>query len=129
MHILVAGSRSWTDYNKMVKVLDDLIREEQLPFADDVTIVSGGAKGADNLAERYAHEKGYELVVIRADWDKYGRSAGYRRNEEMHKYIEKDNNRFCVCFWDGQSKGTAHNFDLVKKHNTPLTIIKQEIKW
>ena len=128
---MVAGSRSWTDYNKMVKTLDDLIREEQLPFSDDVVIVSGGAKGADSLAERYAHEKGYALVVIRADWDKYGKSAGYRRNEEMHKYIKNDENHncFCVCFWDGHSKGTAHNFDLAKKYDTPLTVIKQEIKW
>lgn len=129
MHILVAGSRSWTDYAEMVKTIDNIIEKEQLPFADDVVIVSGGAKGADSLAERYANEKGYELLVIRAEWDKYGKSAGYRRNEEMHKVVATDVNRYCVCFWDGQSKGTAHNFELAKEYKTPLCVIKKEIDW
>lgn len=123
MHILIAGSRSWTDYNKLVVTLDDFIATAD---ASEIVVVSGGAKGADNLAEKYAKERGYELLVMPADWERYGKSAGYRRNEEMHKTIAKDTDRACICFWDGKSKGTAHNFELSKKYNTPLLVVKGE---
>ena len=120
MHILVAGSRSWTDYDKVEKELDKIIS-----FSDDdnVTIVSGGAKGADTLAEKYATAKGYKFLKVCAEWDKYGKSAGYKRNVKMHEIIRQDDERACVCFWDGHSKGTQHNFTLAKTGNTPLFVI------
>ena len=61
---------------------------------------------------------------MRADWDKYGRSAGYRRNESMHLFISapSDRKRGCVCFWDMQSPGTKHNFKLSLDYGTPLRV-------
>ena len=64
-----------------------------IPANKKITIVEGGAKGADKLAERYARERGYGLVVKPADWSKGGtlkypqsdKSAGPRRNREMAK--------------------------------------------
>ena len=117
MHILVAGSRSWTDYDMLVEELNKLIGS-----SDDITIVSGGAKGADTLAKRYACEKGYKFIEVPAEWDKYGKSAGYKRNVKMHEIIRQDDERACVCFWDGKSKGTTHNFELAKSGNTPLYV-------
>lgn len=116
-YLLVAGSRSFDDYQFLSASLDKLLVNQS-----DVTVVSGGARGADTLAERYAHERGYQVRVFPADWNKFGKSAGYRRNRQMHEFIAQFPNRGCVCFWDGNSRGTTHNFDLANEFHTPLRI-------
>ena len=117
--LLIAGSRGFNDYETLKKYCNLLLCRQK---DKSICIVSGGARGADALAERYAREQGYELKVFPAQWDKYGTSAGYRRNKEMHEYISSFGNRGVVCFWDGKSKGTAHNFDLCKQYNNPLRV-------
>ena len=120
--LLVAGSRNFNDYDLLKSKLDYLLMNNQ--GNRHIIIVSGGAKGADSLAEKYAKEKGYDTRIFPAEWDKYGKSAGYRRNEQMHQFLTNYENRGCVCFWDGQSKGTQHNFGLCEKNNTPLRVIR-----
>lgn len=115
---LVVGSRTFNNYELLKTKLDQLLQNQS-----KIVIVSGGAKGADSLAERYAKEKGYPVRIFPADWDKYGKSAGYKRNEQMHQYIAKAERRGVVAFWQNNSKGTAHNFELTKKYNNPLRII------
>ena len=90
----------------------------------DIVIVSGGANGADTLAERYAKEKGYPLIVFPAKWDELGKSAGYIRNKEMHDFISHFPKRGVVAFWDGNSKGTKLNFKLAEEFNNPIKIIR-----
>lgn len=120
-YLLIAGSRTFNNYELLKERCDFFLQNQK----GTIHIVSGGAKGADTLAERYARERGYELHVFPADWNKYGNSAGYIRNEEMHKFIAKASYKTgVVCFWDGQSKGTAHNFELCKKYNNPLRVVK-----
>lgn len=118
-YCIVAGSRSFTDYQLLSAKLDRILSNYT-----DVTIVTGGAKGADHLAEQYAKKHGYGLHIFRAAWDLYGKSAGYRRNEDMHRFISEHEHRGCVCFWDGESCGTQHNFQLAKRFHTPLRVIK-----
>lgn len=120
LYLLVVGSRSITDYNYIKEKLDSIITER---FADyNIIVVSGGAKGVDSLAELWANNNGFETVIMKADWNKYGKSAGYIRNEEMHKFIASKEHRIVVAFWDGKSRGTAHNFDLAKKYNNEIII-------
>lgn len=119
MRVLVVGSRTFSDYELVKQTLDGL-----LPKDADIEIVSGGAKGADSLAERYAKDKNYALKVFPSEWDKYGKSAGYRRNADMHRYISESDDRICIAFWDGESKGTQHSFELARKYNNPLEIIR-----
>ena len=116
---LIVGSRSFIDYDKLKKSLDKLLIGK---INKNIIIVSGGAKGADALAERYAKEKGYQLYVFPAEWEK-GKFAGYERNEKMHKYISTKKDKGCVAFWDGKSKGTEHSFYLAKKYNNSLRVI------
>ena len=118
-YLLIAGSRSFDDYKLLKEKCDEIIKDKSV----NIHIVNGGARGADSLASLYARENNYEVRVFPAKWDKYGKSAGYIRNEEMHQYISKFKNRACICFWDGSSKGTKHNFYLCKKYNTQLYII------
>ena len=118
-YVLVVGSRTFRDYEQLAEVLDRVAQGYE-----KITIVSGGAQGADALAKRYAKEKGYGYKEFPAEWDKYGKSAGYKRNEQMHEYIAQFDDRKVVAFWDGVSKGTQHSFDLAKKYNNELEVIK-----
>ena len=123
--LLIAGSRDFNDYDTLAKKCDSLLVNQRRKY---IIIVSGGSRGADTLAERYAKERGYYLKVFPAQWKKYGKSAGYRRNEEMHKYINSFGNRGVVCFWDGQSIGTTHNFNLCKRFHTQLRVWNYIVK-
>ena len=116
-YCLVVGSRTFNDYDLMCEKLDYLLMNYS-----QVAIVSGGAKGADTLAEKYAKEHNYPLRVYKADWNAYGKRAGFLRNEEMHKCISIYENKGVVAFWDGNSSGTAHNFELAIKYNNPIRI-------
>ena len=115
MKILVAGSRNYYDYAEFSEVMNYTHKKYNIS-----EIVSGGARGADSLAERYAKENNIPIKVFKADWDKYGKSAGFIRNADMHNYLSQFEDRMCLCFWDGQSRGTAHNFKLSKDNNTRL---------
>ena len=112
MKVAIIGSRNFNDYELVVETL--------LEYENIITlIVSGGAKGADMLGERWAKEKNKELLVFYPDWVKYGKSAGFIRNKDI---IE--NSDIVFAFWDGVSKGTKHSIDLSVKLNKELKIIK-----
>ncbi len=113
--VIIAGGRDFKDYDLLKTKLNKILSNINTP----IVIVSGKARGADSLGERYAKEMGYEIAEFPANWDKYGKRAGYIRNEEMAKYAEA-----CVCFWDGKSKGTKHMIDLTNKHNLKLRVIR-----
>lgn len=116
LYLLIVGSRSITNYNQVGPVLDDLIKG--LPYTKYV-VVSGGASGVDYLAELWAEKHGFEKIIFKADWKRDGKQAGFIRNEEMHKFISLYKG-LVVVFWDGKSKGAAHNFDLAVKYDNFL---------
>ena len=118
---LVVGSRSINNYELIKKHLDKLLINHK-----KVAIVSGGARGVDSLAKRYAMERKYFYKEFKADWDNLGKRAGFIRNRVMHQYLSKQKMRGCVAFWDGQSKGTADNFRLAKEFQIEIRIIKIE---
>jgi hypothetical protein len=113
--IIVAGSRSFNDMNLMIEKLDKILSS----FNGEVEIVSGGAKGADLLGEAYAALKGHDLMVFEANWELHGKSAGYKRNEEMAKYATH-----CVTFWDGNSRGTRHMQNIAERTGLKTRIIQ-----
>lgn len=114
---IVAGSRSFNDYSLMKRKLDNIFSN----IEGEIEIVSGGALGSDTLGEKYAHENGLSIKRILPDWDKYGKSAGYKRNEEMAKYVAP--NGGCIVFWLNNSLGSGHMIDLAKKYKLKLRII------
>ena len=124
-YLLIAGSRGYNNYDEM-KEKTDYILSHKIAQGYCIHIVSGGARGADSLAKRYAQEHGYQYHEFPADWHTYGKSAGYVRNREMHVFISQFPFREVLCFWDGKSKGTAHNFELCKSYNNPLRIYKYQ---
>lgn len=118
MKVIIAGGRDFDDYNLLCRRLDYLFQRIR------PTIVCGEAKGADSLGRRYAEEMGLEILSFPAQWDKYGKSAGYRRNEEMAKVADG-----LVAFWDGESKGTKHMIEYMQKLGKKVKIVRYTKKY
>lgn len=124
MHrVIVAGGRDFNRYAILKAALDELL-SDLIESGEEIRIVSGKARGADRLGERYAKERGLEVDPYPADWKRkadgsYDASAGYKRNTEM-----ADNAEACVCFMhkDG-SKGTQHMIDIARRKGLELRII------
>ncbi len=110
--VIVAGSRGFNDYEFLKEKLDHLLQNKSR-----VMIISGTARGADRLGERYAKEKGHTLLRMAAEWGKYGRSAGYRRNEAM---AEKGD--ALVAFRLNMSKGTTHMINIAKERGLRVRV-------
>ena len=122
--IIIAGSRNFNNYPCLEYVVDRYF-SKFVTDKQDVQIISGTAKGADSLGELYAEKHGIEVIRCPANWDKYGRAAGYRRNEEMAILSMSDGyTGVLLAFWDGLSRGTKHMIDLAEKHNVKVYIIK-----
>ena len=113
--LIVAGGRDFTNYPVAEKVLDSLLRAKVTDH--EIVIVCGMARGADALGEHYAKSRGYRIDAKPANWTKFGKSAGYRRNEEMAQNADA-----CLAFWDFTSKGTKHMIDLSKQYGLALKV-------
>ena len=113
--VIIAGCRYYNNYEE-AKVFIDFclsnIRKE-----NEIVILSGGARGADAIGERYAEENGFSIEKYPADWEKYGRSAGPRRNRQMAEICD-----YVICFWDTKSSGTKSMIDYAKKYNKSIRI-------
>ena len=105
MKLAIVGSRDFNDYQLMSEFI---LSKFDLPDID--TIVSGGAKGADALAERFAQEYKLTLIVKDAEWEKYGRAAGPIRNKLIIEEADA-----VVAFPSIQSKGTLNSIKFARK--------------
>ena len=117
MKLAIAGSRTFNNY-ELLEVWIDSITSMQFGREDSIVIVSGGAKGADSLAFQYAENHKLEMRVYPAEWNKYGKSAGFIRNQTI-----VDNCDFLLAFWNGESRGTADTIEKAKKAMKPTFII------
>jgi hypothetical protein len=68
-------------------------------------------------------DRGYCYKEFSADWNTYGRRAGYIRNRAMHEYICTHVNRGVIAFWDGKSRGTSQSFSLAESYSNPLRVV------
>src|SRR3990167_5166553 len=100
MTLAVIGSRTFANRKGLFQMIDGL---------EPDAIVSGGAEGADKLAEEYAADRKIPITVIHPDWKRYGKSAGYRRNHDIIKMAE-----MVVAGWDRESRGTRHALGIAK---------------
>lgn len=110
MKTIIAGSRNISDYSSLLQAVSEL------DWFISV-VISGTARGVDRLGERYAKEHNLPVEKYPADWDRYGKSAGYRRNELMAERAEA-----LLALWDGESRGTKHMIDIAKKKGLKIYI-------
>ena len=123
LRVIIAGSREFNDYELLKKFAIEIITKKTM-LPDLTRIVSGGARGADTLGERFANEMGLEITRFIPDWDGLGKRAGYVRNAEMAKFAVEDNNDgLLIAFWDGQSRGTKHMIDLAKRYGLEVHVV------
>ena len=115
--IIIAGGRDFMDYNLLKEKTNKILQEKRV--SHKIVIISGCARGADTLGLRYASENAFDVEEYPANWDKYGKKAGYMRNVEM-----AENADALIAFWDGKSKGTKHMIDIATERNLPTRIIK-----
>ena len=109
MKVLVCGSRDWKDPNPIAIFINSLNPED--------TLIQGDARGADLIAKELAEKRG-DLIIesFPADWDKYGKSAGYRRNIEM---LNQRPDRV-YAFPIATSKGTYHTIKEAQRMGIPV---------
>jgi hypothetical protein len=103
MRTIIAGSRDFVNYDLMNSMMDQV----------DIWItevLSGGARGADKLGERWAVHNDIPYELWLADWEKHGKSAGPIRNRQMAQNAEA-----LIAFWDGRSRGTKHMINTARK--------------
>ena len=115
MSLAVVGSRTFSNYDLLCTTLDKL----RLVDPDVHTIVSGGARGADQMGERYAKEEGLETLIFEPDWAKHGKAAGLIRNKDIVAASD-----YVVAFWDGESRGTLNSINHAKQMKKELTIVR-----
>lgn len=112
MKLAVVGGRDFEDYRLLYDSLWPITRF-------DTEIISGGARGADSLAERFAMQCLLNYTEFPADWEQYGKRAGYLRNKLIVDECDQ-----LIAFWDGESKGTKHSIDLAKKAGKLYKIVR-----
>ena len=113
--VAVAGCRHYKYYDEAKEYIDFCISEIRKKYT--LIFVSGGCRGADSLGERYAAENGFETEIYPADWEKYGRAAGPKRNKKIAEISD-----YIICFWDGKSRGTKSLLNFAEKYGKPVKI-------
>jgi len=113
-HIIIAGSRGFTNYELLCAKMDRICSR-----LDDIEVVSGAARGADTLGERWAAARGHPVKLFPARWSLYGNSAGYQRNNLMAAYATH-----LVAFWDGKSRGTQHMIEQAVRMGMEVRVVR-----
>src|SRR5271157_1375029 len=103
--IAIIGSRNFFNYHFAEKKILEILEKDNINNIKN--IISGGAEGADKIAEKFASRHNIPITIFKPDWKKLGRKAGPIRNT---KIIE--NSDIIIAFWDGKSTGT---YDSIKK--------------
>ena len=112
MKTIIAGSRSIDSLDLIFQV----VNESKFNIT---TVVSGGARGVDQLGEQWAKMNNIPIDIYPANWDKYGKSAGYKRNTIMAMNADA-----LIAIWDGESKGTKHMIDLAEKYGLKTFVFR-----
>lgn len=116
--VIVCGGRDFKNMEMLSYHLNLYLQNYDF---GDIEIVSGTADGADRLGEQWAADKGVKVKRFPADWDRFGKSAGYKRNVEMVNYATH-----CIAFWNGKvsGSGTKHTINIAREKGLPLKIVR-----
>lgn len=121
--VIIAGSRAFTDYNLLKNKCDFYLQRKLLDPNIEVIVISGGASGADTLGEKYAKERNLRIERYNADWKKYGKSAGYRRNKQMAEV-----GNALIAFRSGyaENKGTDNMINVARSEKLLVRVVDED---
>ncbi|MCO6500258.1 MAG: DUF2493 domain-containing protein [Vicingus serpentipes] len=111
MKVIIAGGRDFNDWGYLRRACMDTLKHAISTMEYEIVVISGKARGADTLGEKFAESQDMRVLSFPANWETHGKKAGFIRNEQMAE--EGD---MLIAFWDGKSKGTKHMIDLALKH-------------
>ena len=109
--IAVIGSRDFADAKLMAGVLDEYLPTIKL-------LISGGARGADKMGERWANKHGITTRIFYPD-HKAHKHAFHHRNRLIVEAAD-----LVVAFWNGHSTGTAYTMRYAKRLNKLLRVVR-----
>ena len=112
MRTIIAGSRGITDYRQVC----DAVTESCF---DVTTVVSGTARGVDQLGEQWARGHGVPVDRFPAQWNRDGKAAGYKRNVVMAILSDA-----LIALWDGKSRGTKHMIEEAKRRGLRVFVYR-----
>lgn len=113
IRVLVCGSRNWTDEVAIRRAFDDL--------PPGSTIIHGGARGADSIAERLAIEMDFNMRAFHAQWDTLGKAAGPERNQRM---IDEGKPDLVIAFPLPDSRGTWDMVSRAKRAGVEVRVVR-----
>ena len=121
MKVIIAGGRDFTNVTVMATTLNNLQDIDHVIEIEKLTLICGMARGADLTAYKLFSEVGLPVKMYPADWDQYGKQAGFIRNIQMADVAD-----MLIAFWDGESRGTAHMIDTARKLNLNVLVFNYE---
>ena len=115
MKLIIAGSRSFANYQLLCQTL-----APERPRI--MQVITGGARGADQLGFRWALKHHIRSRCFAADWERFGKAAGVRRNHQMAQAGD-----LLIAFWDGRSAGTRHMISCMQQLGKPVVVIRTDV--
>lgn len=124
--VIIAGSRKFKNYDILKSTVDSVMKYVLWNRDDTATFVSGHADGADMLGEQYAGEKGCHCDIFPAEWERYGKTAGFIRNERMAQFATADGYKgVLIAFYNGNvSGGTKNMIDYALRYEMFVYVVK-----
>lgn len=107
MKLLIVGSRGISHF-----ALDKYVP------SDVELIISGGAGGMDTVAEEYADKHRISKLIVRPQYERYGKGAPLKRNEKMVDMADA-----VLVVWDGASRGARYTAEYAKRKGKPVTVV------
>lgn len=108
MKLLIVGSRSIKEYDLAKHIPNET-----------TMIITGGADGIDTVAEKYADKKRLSKLILRPQYELYGKGAPLKRNEIMVELCD-----MALIVWDGCSRGTKHTLSYAEKIGKKVILIE-----
>lgn len=118
--VIIAGGRDFNNYPLLKAKCDNILAEKSTTH--QIIIVSGTARGADSLGEKYAQEHSYTIEQYPADWNTHGKAAGPIRNAQMANSADA-----LIAFWDGKSHGTQSMINIAKAKGLLVRVINYTV--
>ncbi|WP_298640343.1 DUF2493 domain-containing protein [uncultured Cardiobacterium sp.] len=115
MKLAVVGGCDFADYALLQFTIERHYLRKRIS-----AIISGGARGADALARRYAAENGIAFTEYKPDWT-LGRGAGIIRNRQIVSACDE-----LIAFWDGHSRGTLSSIEIARQQRKTVHIVSYE---
>ena len=108
--VIVAGSRSFNDLALLTATLNRLLINYD---RENITIISSGARGADRLAELYAHKHNIAFALFP------GNQARYVLDKDVAQVVD-----ILAAYFDGCSLGTNHIIKTVRIPGKAIRIVR-----